>query len=136
MLQIEVLKMKQWLKDFVHNCVVHPAMPFLPVNVANWLHDKNANWAFGLERYDEVALEGKKSELTPQEVKEWQVYLDLTHYQAKDSEKTTTYVSIPEDAILTGRKMLTFIEEALQKNPATQYPNSPKDSDSDLEPTP
>lgn len=49
--------MKQWLKDFVHNCVVHPAMPFLPVKVANWLHDKNANWAFGLERYDEVGLE-------------------------------------------------------------------------------
>lgn len=49
--------MKQWLKDFVHNCVVHPAMPFLPVKVANWLHDKNANWAFGLERFDEVGLE-------------------------------------------------------------------------------
>lgn len=49
--------MKQWLKDFVHNCVVHPAMPFLPVRVANWLHDKNANWAFGLERFDEVGLE-------------------------------------------------------------------------------
>lgn len=52
--------MKQWLKSFVHNCVVHPAMPFLPVKLANWLHDKNANWAFGLERYDEVGLEGKK----------------------------------------------------------------------------
>lgn len=49
--------MKQWLKSFVHNCVVHPAMPFLPVKLANWLHDKNANWAFGLERYDEVGLE-------------------------------------------------------------------------------
>ena len=49
--------MKQWLKDFVHNCVVHPAMPFLPVRVANWLHDKNANWAFGLERFDELGLE-------------------------------------------------------------------------------
>lgn len=59
--QCEALKMKQWLKDFVHNCVVHPAMPFLPVKVANWLHDKNANWAFGLGRYDEVGLEGKKA---------------------------------------------------------------------------
>lgn len=78
--------MKQWLKSFVHNCVVHPAMPFLPVKVANWLHDKNANWAIGLERYDEVGLEGKKSELTPQEAKEWQWYLELTHYQAKNLE--------------------------------------------------
>lgn len=52
--------MKQWLKGFVHNCVVHPVMPFLPVRVANWLHDKNANWAFSLGRYDELVLEGKK----------------------------------------------------------------------------
>ena len=51
------MNMKQWLKNFVHNCVVHPAMPFLPVRVANLLHDKNANWAFGLERFDEVGLE-------------------------------------------------------------------------------
>ena len=57
---IESLKMKQWLKSFVHNCVVHPAMPFLPVRVANWLHDKNANWAFSLGRLDELALEGQK----------------------------------------------------------------------------
>ena len=136
--------MKQWLKDFVHNCVVHPAMPFLPVSVANWLHDKNANWAFG------VSLKGKKkptdkqlAQLTPQEAKEWQVYLDLKHYQEKllenkkvDNINQTTYVRIPEDAILTGRKMLAAIEEVLQKNPATQYPNSPKGFDSDLEPTP
>lgn len=121
--------MKQWLKDFVHNCVVHPAMPFLPVRVANWLHDQNANWAFGLERYDELALEGKKKPTIKK-------LAELTHYQVKDSEKKTTYVRIPEDAILTGRKMLAFIEEALQKNPATQYPNCPKGSDSDLEPTP
>ena len=68
--QSEALKMKQWLKDFVHNCVVHPAMPFLPVKLANWLHDKNANWAFGLERYDEVGLEGEKSQLTHKEAKD------------------------------------------------------------------
>lgn len=93
MLQIEVLKMKQWLKSFVHNCVVHPAMPFLPVKVANWLHDKNANWAFGLERYDELALEGKKkpidkqlAELTIDEVKQWENFLNFTHYQEKIPE--------------------------------------------------
>lgn len=95
MLQIEVLKMKQWLKDFVHNCVVHPAMPFLPVKVANWLHDKNANWAFGLERYDELALEGKKkpvdnqlAQLTADDMSDlWmRTYLNLTHYQDQSSE--------------------------------------------------
>ena len=84
-------KMKQWLKSFVHNCVVHPVMPFLPVRVANWLHDKNANWAFSLGRLDELTLEGQKkpvdkqlAQLTPQEAKEWQWYLDLKHYQHKD----------------------------------------------------
>jgi hypothetical protein len=46
-----------WLKDFVHNSLVHPIMPFLPVRVANRLHDRNATWAYGLERYDELKLE-------------------------------------------------------------------------------
>lgn len=52
--------MKQWLKDFVHNCVIHPMMPFLPVKIANELHDRNANWAFNLNRLDELKLENKK----------------------------------------------------------------------------
>lgn len=39
--------MKQWLKDFVHNCVVHPMMPFLPTGLANALHEVNGYWAFG-----------------------------------------------------------------------------------------
>lgn len=52
--------MRQWFKDFVHNCIVHPMMPFLPVAIANALHDRNATWAFGLERFDELALEGQK----------------------------------------------------------------------------
>lgn len=50
--------MKQWLKDFVHNCVVHPMMPFLPTGLANALHEVNGYWAFGLNRLDEVKLEG------------------------------------------------------------------------------
>lgn len=49
--------MKQWIKDFVHNCLVHPLMPFLPSKFANRMHDLNACWAFDLERFDEIALE-------------------------------------------------------------------------------
>lgn len=52
--------MKQYLKEFFHNVVVHPLMMFLPVEKANQLHDKNANWAFK-ERYDEMYLEGRKT---------------------------------------------------------------------------
>ncbi len=59
MVQAGSKKMKQWLKEFVHNCVVHPMMPFLPVKLANSLHDKNATWAFGLNRFDEFGLEQK-----------------------------------------------------------------------------
>lgn len=51
--------MKQWLKSFVHNVVVHPMMMVLPKELANMMHDTNANWAFGLERYDEMSLEEK-----------------------------------------------------------------------------
>ena len=53
------IKINQWAKDFVHNFIVHPLMSFLPVKYANLLHDKNANWAFGLNRYDEIAIENK-----------------------------------------------------------------------------
>lgn len=38
---------KRWLKDFVHNSIVHPLMPFLPVGFGSRLHDDNASWAFG-----------------------------------------------------------------------------------------
>lgn len=51
---------KQWLKDFVHNCIIHPLLPFLPPKLADRIHDANATWAFGLERYDELTLEGKR----------------------------------------------------------------------------
>jgi len=51
---------KQWLKDASHNIIVHPLMMFLPKKLGNAMHDRNANWAFGLNRYDELKLEGKK----------------------------------------------------------------------------
>lgn len=49
--------MKKWLKAFVHNVVVHPLMMFVPRDIAHTMHDRNANWAFGLNRYDELKLE-------------------------------------------------------------------------------
>lgn len=50
--------MKQWFKEFIHNCIVHPLMIVLPSDKATRLHDVNANWAFGIEnRYDELFLE-------------------------------------------------------------------------------
>ena len=47
----------QYLKDYVHNAIVHPMMMFLPKDLAHLLHDTNANWAFGKERYDEIKIE-------------------------------------------------------------------------------
>ena len=50
--------MKQWFKEFIHNCVVHPLMMVLPSDKATRLHAVNANYTFGLEnRYDELFLE-------------------------------------------------------------------------------
>lgn len=55
MLYIDIIL--KWLKSFVHNVIVHPLMMFLPPKIANNMHDKNANWAFSLNRYDELSLE-------------------------------------------------------------------------------
>ncbi len=38
--------MRQWLKEIVHNCLIHPVLPFLPLRFARDLHAKNGNWAF------------------------------------------------------------------------------------------
>lgn len=53
--------MKQWLKDFTHNCIVHPLMMFIPRKLAHELHDRNADWCWGKENHtDELALENQR----------------------------------------------------------------------------
>lgn len=52
--------MKQWLKSFVHNAIVHPILPFVPGRIGARLHDINADWAFGkvnIGRVDELKIE-------------------------------------------------------------------------------
>lgn len=39
--------MKQFFKDIVHNCIIHPMLPFIPRKLGAKLHDKNAKWAYG-----------------------------------------------------------------------------------------
>lgn len=51
--------MKQYLKEFVHNVIVHPLMMVVPNSIGNVMHDRNANWAFK-ERCDELYHEGRK----------------------------------------------------------------------------
>ena len=53
--------MRQYFKDFIHNALVHPLMMFLPRDIANKMHDANANWAFGLNRIDELNEEKEQS---------------------------------------------------------------------------
>lgn len=38
--------MTQWFKVIIHNCVIHPLLPFLPRCIAGRLHNWNANWTF------------------------------------------------------------------------------------------
>lgn len=54
---------KSWLKDFMHNCIVHPIMPFIPVDLANQIHDIHGTWAFGTNRFDELDLESRIKEI-------------------------------------------------------------------------
>ena len=49
--------LKSWILDVIHNCIIHPIMPFLPAGLATDLHDRNANWAFGSNRWDEIGIE-------------------------------------------------------------------------------
>jgi len=35
-------------------------MMFMPKDLAHEMHDRNADWAFGLDRYDELKLEQQK----------------------------------------------------------------------------
>lgn len=49
-----------YAKDFIHNVIVHPLMMLLPSKLATKMHDINANWAYGLNRYDEIKLESAK----------------------------------------------------------------------------
>jgi len=55
-----LLAIVKWFKDFSHNCIIHPLMMFLPVGLGTRMHDKNATWAYGLEKYPELALENPK----------------------------------------------------------------------------
>jgi hypothetical protein len=45
--------MKKWLKGFVHNSLVHPVMPFIPVRAGDFLHDRTGRWAFPEELQEE-----------------------------------------------------------------------------------
>ena len=33
-------------RSVLHNCVVHPILPFLPRKLAKVIHERNANWAY------------------------------------------------------------------------------------------
>lgn len=66
-------KLKQWLKEVLHNCVVHPIMPFLPVKLACELHDRNADYTFGKQnRFDEIAIESAMKENDTEKLKSLQ----------------------------------------------------------------
>lgn len=51
--------MNQWVKDFVHNCIVHLMLPFLPRKFGDRLHDRNAAWAFGVKNVDQFRKAGQ-----------------------------------------------------------------------------
>jgi len=38
-----------FIKSVVHNVLVHPILPFLPRDMARFIHERNALWAYGKE---------------------------------------------------------------------------------------
>lgn len=40
-------RVREWVKDAVHNCLVHPLLPFLPTSIGDQLHDASARWPYG-----------------------------------------------------------------------------------------
>lgn len=60
--------MKQFLKEFVHNVIVHPLMMVLPTDKACKLHDKNADWTF--KKYENI-IENKDSKIIDQLYLNW-----------------------------------------------------------------
>lgn len=56
----------QFGRDLVHNVIVHPCMMLLPKHLAHELHDRNADWAFSQNRFDELSLEASaKQQVNP-----------------------------------------------------------------------
>ena len=50
-----------YIKEFIHNVVVHPLMMVLPSKYATKMHDINATWVFGLNKYDEININQKST---------------------------------------------------------------------------
>ena len=49
---------RQWLLSVLHNCIVHPLMPFVPSRIGNTMHDVTATWAF--PDYDDSTSQGSR----------------------------------------------------------------------------
>jgi hypothetical protein len=37
---------KLFIKEVIHNCIVHPVLPFLPRKVGEQLHKVNGEWTY------------------------------------------------------------------------------------------
>ena len=42
--------MKQWIKEFIHNVIIHPLIMFLPRHIGDNIHDINGRWTFKANR--------------------------------------------------------------------------------------
>lgn len=90
------MKIKTWLKYAVHNCIVHPVLPFIPKSIAHTLHDVNADWAFKKEKQKPA----KKKQVTEvktflDELEEKRPYVDPSIWK-KAQEMSVKYpINIP-----------------------------------------
>ena len=42
--------MKRWMHDFVHNSIIHPILPFIPISWGDRLHEWHGRIAYPEEK--------------------------------------------------------------------------------------
>jgi hypothetical protein len=46
-----------WVKVAIHNCLIHPLIPFIPKACAAQLHERNGKWAYSEDEDESGKLE-------------------------------------------------------------------------------
>ena len=59
---------RQWARDIIHNCIVHPMRLVLPRPVWRWVHEWNAAWAFPDPRDDDDPIPDMSEALTEADI--------------------------------------------------------------------
>ena len=109
-----------WLRNVVHNCLVHPVLPFVPGELGDLLHRMNAGWAFsGSDRLESGARRREDALVTAMQEGVDITIHDLMHLVDADTPGAELFrvvcqdwaADIQERAGLTGPRIGTVYVE-------------------------